>query len=201
MRVGRLTFLGFQLTRAHLRRTGACSAQRLLEARAADAHAAAELRRVKGESDAKNANLRELDQLRDASAAELARLGGLHESVSALQTRLLQEERAEAQAAHAQRRRDWQTEYGEERRQAEGALADLRRQAAPDSSSCSGKQLKVRSVLHMLGNASLHLPSATWGLILGVWYGLFASLRRSLRSLPVCEGRHLAVIKDYMLGM
>ena len=51
--------------------------------------------------------------------------------------------------------------------------------AAPDSSSCSGKQLKVRSVLHVLGNASLHLPSATWGLILGVWYGLFASLRRS----------------------
>ena len=136
MRVERLTVLGFQLTRAHLRRMGAFSAQRLLEAWAADAHAAAELRRVKGDSDAKTANLRELDQLRDASAAELAKLGGQHDAVSALQKRLLQEEPAAAQAAHAQRRREWQTEFDEERRQAEGALADLRRQAQASTLRC-----------------------------------------------------------------
>lgn len=101
-------------------------AQRLLKARAADAAAAAQLRRVESESDAKIADLRDLDQLHGASAAELARLGRQREAISALQKRLLQEERDTAQAAHAQCRREWQTEYEEERRQAEGVLMDLR---------------------------------------------------------------------------
>ena len=108
---------------------GVCCAQRLLEARAADADAADELRRVTMEIGAKTADLRALEQLRDASAAELEKLGGQHDAASALQKRLLQEKHDAARAAHARRRREWQTEFDEERRQAEGALADLRRQA------------------------------------------------------------------------
>ena len=104
-------------------------AQRLLEARAAGADAAAELRRVTMEIDARAADLSELDQLHEASAAELAKLGRQHEAVSALQKRLLDEERDTAQAAHAQRCRGWQTGFEEERRQAERVLADLHRRA------------------------------------------------------------------------
>ena len=104
-------------------------AQRLSEARAADADAAAELRLVAMKTEAKAADLRELDQLRDAGAAELAKLGGQHEAISALQERQLHKERGAAQAAHTQRRREWQTEYGKERRQAENVLADLLQQA------------------------------------------------------------------------
>ena len=104
-------------------------AQRLLEARAADADAAAELRCVMMECDTKTADLKELDQLHAASTSELAQLGGQHEAISALQERVLLQERDAAQAAYAQRRRDWQTEFDEERCQAKGALADLRRQA------------------------------------------------------------------------
>ena len=80
------------------------------------------------ETEAKAADLRELDQLHHASAAELAKLGRQHEAISALQERQLQVERGAAQAAHTQRRRKWQTEFGKERRQAENVLADLLRQ-------------------------------------------------------------------------
>ena len=113
-------------------------AQHLLEAREADADAAAELRRVLSESDAKTTDLRELDQLHMASAAELARLGRQHEAISALQKRLLRDKRCDAQAAYAQRRRKWQKGYEEERRQAEGVLADLRQkvQASTRDHSC-----------------------------------------------------------------
>ena len=104
-------------------------AQRLLEARAADADAAAELRLVTLKTEAKSADLRELDQLHNASAAELAKLGRQHEAISALQERQLQEERSAAQAAHTQRRCEWQAEFGKERRQAESVLADLLGQA------------------------------------------------------------------------
>lgn len=81
------------------------------------------------ETEAKTADLRELDQLHKASAAELAKLGRQHKAISALQERQLQEERSAAQAAHTQRRREWQTEFGKERWQAENVLADLLRQA------------------------------------------------------------------------
>ncbi len=104
-------------------------AQRLLEAQAADASAAAKLRHAKMQSAAKAADLRELDLLHAASAAEVAKLGRLHDALSALQKRRLREERGAAQAAHTQRRREWQAEFGRERRHAEGVLADLRRQA------------------------------------------------------------------------
>ena len=81
---------------------------------------------MKAETGAKTADMGELDQLHGASAAELAKLGRQREAISALQKRLLQEDRHNAQAAYAKRRQKWQKEYEEERRQAEGVLMDLR---------------------------------------------------------------------------